>query len=88
MYITFYTVFTSFVSPLYSSIDTNMYQYVRIKKLLLLILLLFETTNPSNHNGIQLTIICFDKAIYSPSTRLQSDRKPKSEWHKATVANS
>ena len=50
-------------------------------------MVLFETTNPSNHNGIQLTITCFDNAIYSQTNRLQSDRKPKIAWHKATDAN-
>ena len=50
-------------------------------------MVLFETTNPSNHNGIQLTITCFDNAIYSQSNRLQSDRKPNLACHKATDAN-
>ena len=50
-------------------------------------IVLFNTTNPSNHNGIQLTITCFDNAIYSQSVRLQSDRKPKTARHKETYAN-
>ena len=40
-------------------------------------IVLFEITNPSNHNGIQLTITCFDNAIYSQSARLQLDCKSK-----------
>ena len=49
-------------------------------------MVLFETTTPSNHNDIQLTITCFDNAIYSQSNRLQSDRNPKIAWHKATLS--
>ena len=51
---------------------------------------IFEATNPSNHNCIQLTITCLDNEVYSQSTQVQSNHdqtNPRCAWHKASDGN-
>ena len=55
-----YFVFSYFICPVYCSIDTNVCQYVRIKKLLLLLLLW-----KINMLHLEIIIICKINAIFN-----------------------